>query len=155
MSTLLHLATPVISNDEPCFMLVEEHIQAPNASGFRRYQIITVVRNDELVEWHHDMGPAKKFKNIDMFRIPGGVRDPETQRLYIEHTVGELRDIADTLRSRPQMRASLPRTDLIALYQRYMEQQAELAKRRMVFGNYQTRSLTRNVKEKQSNANSN
>lgn len=155
MSTLLHLATPVISNDEPCFMLVEEHIQAPNASGFRRYQIITVVRNDELVEWHHDMGPAKKFKNIDMFRIPGGVRDEVTKRLYIEHTVGELREIADQLRSRPQMRSQLPRTDLIAMYQRYMEQQAELSKRRMVFGNYHTRSLTRNTKENHASNQSN
>ena len=124
MSNLLHLATPVISLDEPCFLLIEEHMQSPNAKGFHRYQIVTVVRNDELVEWHHDMGDAKRFKNIDQFRIPGGVRDEQTKRLYIEHTVGELQEIADQLRSRPQMSRNIPHTDLIALYARYLDIQA-------------------------------
>ena len=147
MSTLLRLATPAISLDEPAFLLIEEHLQSPGAKGFHRYQVITVVRNDELVEWHHDMGVATKFKNIDQFRIPGGVQDPQTKKLYIEHTVGELREIADMLRTRPQMSRQLPHTDLIAMYQIYMEQQAELARNRMVFGKYHIRSLTRNVKE--------
>ena len=89
-------------------------MQSPGAKGFHRYQIITVVRNDELVEWHHDMGPATKFKGIDQFRIPGGVRDERTRRIYIEHTVGELQDIANQLRTRPQMHTLIPHIDLVA-----------------------------------------
>ena len=112
--SLLTLATPVISLDEPCFLLIEEHMQSPGSKGFHRYQIVTVVRNDELVEWHHDMGPATKFKNIDQFRIPGGVRDERTRRIYIEHTVGELQEIANQLRTRPQMHTLIPHTDLVA-----------------------------------------
>lgn len=143
MSDLLHPATPVISLDEPCFMLVEEYRQSPGSKGFHRYQIITVVRNDKLVDWLHDMGPARKFKNIDQFRIPGGVRDERTKRLYIEHTVGELQDIANVLRTRPQMSASLPRTDLVA--EAIKQAERIRAAQKQIFGAYQTRSLTRNV----------
>ena len=115
MSTpLLHLVASKVSPDEPCFMLIEEHQQSPGAKGFHRYQIVTVVRNAQLIEWRCDMGPATNFLGIDQFRIPGGVRDERTRRLYIEHTVGELQDIANTLRQRPQMHTMIPRTDLVA-----------------------------------------
>ena len=126
MPNLLTLATPVISPDEPAFLLVEEYLQSPGSKGFHRYQIVTVVRNDELVEWRHDMGPARRFKNIDQFRIPGGVRDDRTRRIYIEHTVGELQEIANMLRSRPQMSRSLPRTDLVAEAIKQAERYARL-----------------------------
>mgnify|MGYP001575673000 CR=1 FL=1 len=125
--SLLTLATPVISLDEPCFLLIEEHLQSPGAKGLHRYNIVTVVRNDELVEWHHDMGSAKKFRDVDQFRIPGGVQDPRTKRLYIEHTVGELREIADILRSRPSIAKQLPPTAAFVELQKYLARKEKYA----------------------------
>jgi len=53
------------------------------------------MRGDEPAEYKRDMGLAKKFK-VDQLRILGGAK--ENGRFYIEHTVGELRDIANQRR---------------------------------------------------------
>lgn len=79
--------------------LFEIHEQAPDRKGFRRYQIIRVVRADRETEYRKDLGPAKKFAGIPQIRIPGGVRDEVTGRIDIVETVGRLRDIADSLRA--------------------------------------------------------
>lgn len=84
--------------DEPCLLLSEQHLQAPGSRGWRRYQILHVMRGDKPAEFRRDMGPASKFKHVDPFRIPGGARDADTGRYHVEHTVGELIDIADFLR---------------------------------------------------------
>lgn len=114
MSALL-LGTTVVSPDEPCLGLYELHMQSPNSRGFRRYQIVMVMRGDHPAEARKDLGPAKKFKNVTEFRIPGGVRDEDTGRFYVEHTVGELVDIADQLRSEPARRIQ-PTITLDALH---------------------------------------
>jgi len=64
----------------------------------RRYQVYVVVRNDKLATYRKDMGATKNFKT-DQIRILGGVIDEVTGKLYIEHTVGELRTIAGQLRA--------------------------------------------------------
>ncbi len=90
--------TNYVLDDEPCIGLYEMEEQAPDSKGFHRYQIIHVMRNDELAEYRKDLGLAKKFKH-DSIRIPGGARMKGV--FYIEHTVGELRDIADAVRNKP------------------------------------------------------
>jgi len=73
------------------------NLQSPGSRGFHRYQIIYVMRGNKPAEYRRDMGLAKDFK-ADQLRILGGVKDDVTQRFYIEHTVGELREIADQRR---------------------------------------------------------
>lgn len=94
----LALATTHVSNDEPCLYLNEVHLQSPGSRGWRRYQVLIVMRGDRPAEFRTDMGPAERFKDVQPFRIPGGAVDEQTGRFHIEHTVGELVDLANYLR---------------------------------------------------------
>ena len=89
--------TQWITEDEPCMGLYEMNLQSPHSRGFHRYQIIYVMRGDKPAEYRKDMGLAKNFK-ADQLRVLGGVKDDMTGKFYIEHTVGELRYIADQRR---------------------------------------------------------
>ncbi len=91
------LGTNYVLNDEPCYGLYELNYQSPGSKGFHRYQIIQVLRGDRILEYRKDLGKAKKFKGVDQFRIPGGVKTPEGN-VKIVHKVGELIDIAQELR---------------------------------------------------------
>ncbi len=95
MAQLLY-GTTWIGEDEPCMGLFEINLQSPGSRGFHRYQILKVIRNDEVVEYREDMGLAKKWKGKDQLRILGGVK--ENGKFYIEETVGRLRLMADQLR---------------------------------------------------------
>lgn len=77
--------------------LYEMNLQSPDSSGFHRYQIIYVMRGDKPTEYRRDMGLAKNFK-ANQLRVLGGVKDDITGVFHIEHTVGELRGIADQRR---------------------------------------------------------
>lgn len=76
------------------------NLQSPGSRGFHRYQIIQVMRGDKPTEMRRDMGSAKSFK-ANQFRIPGGAKDEVSGRFWIEHTVGELIDIAEYMRAHP------------------------------------------------------
>jgi hypothetical protein len=79
--------TDTVSPDEKAFRLSELVLMAPEYSGFRRYQVIIVNRNDALAEYRLDLGPAADFTA------------PEFQVLALwEHTVAELQDIAEQQR---------------------------------------------------------
>jgi hypothetical protein len=90
--------TQYVLLDEPCLGLYEMNLQSPGSRGFHRYQIIYVMRDAKPVEMRRDMGKAKSFK-ANQLRIPGGAKDEESGKFYIEHTVGELVDIANQLRT--------------------------------------------------------
>ena len=90
------VGTHYVIKDEPCMGLYEINEQSPGNKGFHRYQILQVVRNDKPAEYRKDLGSAKLYKGVDQLRIPGGASDGK--KFYIEHTVGELMDIADYLR---------------------------------------------------------
>lgn len=92
--------TNVVTEDEPCLGLAELIRQSPGNKGFHRYQIIHVMRGDKVVEYQKDMGAAEDFANYDSFNIPGGAYD-EHGKLWIEHNVGELVQIAEQLRGNP------------------------------------------------------
>lgn len=116
MGTIM-LGTNAVKMDEPCFSLKEIIEQSPGSRGFRRYQVIKVVRADSLAEFRRDLGPATRFKASE-FAIPGGVYNPETGRAEIVETVGRLVDIADYLRSDAYDRPPTPQPyDLIKGYQ--------------------------------------
>lgn len=88
----LFVGTTYVLDDEPCFGLFELNFE------HRRHRIFQVIRGDNIAEYREDMGAAGEFKGIAQQRIMGGVVDGN--KIYIEHTVGELRDIANAMRIR-------------------------------------------------------
>lgn len=87
----LALATTYLLGDEKAYSLQEVHLQSPGSRGFHRYRIIIVNRNGSLAEFREDMGLASNYKGIRQFNIPSfGTW---------EHSVSELLEIANTLRT--------------------------------------------------------
>lgn len=78
-----------IFGNEKAISLFEVHEQSPGSKGFHRYQIIRVPRNGVVCEWRKDMGLAKNYRGINQLRIPS----------FMEHTVDELKAIADQIRT--------------------------------------------------------
>jgi len=95
---MIEIGTSYILEDEPCFCLTEDDLVINRKR--KRYRSYTVVRDNKLATFRQDLGDSKKFKT-DPIRIMGGVKDPDTHKLYIEETVGSLLDIALEIRARP------------------------------------------------------
>lgn len=89
-------ATAYVLGDEKALVLYEENRMSPMGSR-RRYEVIWVVRDDKPAEYRHDMG---KVTNVDLVRIPS----------YMEHTVSELREMANQLKLKP-----VDKLDLVGL----------------------------------------
>jgi len=84
---------------EPCFELAEVNLTTTTAgAGIRRVQVLRVVRDDQPVTFHRDMGPAKDFKTEE-FAIPGAV-SLGNGRYDVLETVERLVSFADDFRSR-------------------------------------------------------
>ena len=114
-------ATLEISYDELAYSL-SELIQPSPLGAPRRFQIILVIRDNDLAEYRLDLGPSSAFTAPE-FRIPGGIVDEITGRGEILHTVGELKDIAIEMRERGV--PTLPRRDI---WQEFYDQQEEKEK---------------------------
>ena len=128
----LFLPPPAVLPDEPCYWLSEENLQSHGSRGWRRYQRIKVIRNDLVVEYRRDLGPARRFK-ADQFQMPGGVRDTATGRIEIFYSVAELQEAADQLRDRKPLRERPPLA-LWEYYQRQQEQKPIVARKQSQFG---------------------
>ena len=89
--------TTYVLDHEPCFGLMETIRQSPDSSGFHRYQIIKVIRDDKVVEFEQDLGLSSEIR-ADPFLIPGGIK--EGNKGEILHNVGELRKIAEQLKGK-------------------------------------------------------
>ena len=98
--------THYVTEDEPCLGLREEIRTAPNGKK-HRYQTVWVVRNDKPAEYRRDMGLAEKF-NSDLFWVIGGVIG---DKIYIEETVGSLREHAEDMRRNPFDKHELTQLD--------------------------------------------
>uniref|UniRef100_A0A6M3LM19 Uncharacterized protein n=1 Tax=viral metagenome TaxID=1070528 RepID=A0A6M3LM19_9ZZZZ len=85
----LAVITNTVTGDELAYTYMELHQQSPNSRGIRRYRIIGVNRDGRIAEYREDMGLAKKYKGVKELHIPA----------LWEHTVDELRDLADDLRN--------------------------------------------------------
>ena len=116
-----------VQRDEPAFALVEVNLQPPDSSGWRRYQIIYVIRNDRLAEYREDLGPRANF-TAEAFRIPGGVWDADTRRIEIVHSVAELKDIAENVRLGPIVAPEIQPRDIIGEHDLLQEQKRQLMK---------------------------
>jgi len=91
--------TDYVRGGEYAINLSEENRIAPreNEKGtdWYRFEIILLYRNNHLYEYNRRLGLAKDFK-ADQFRIMGGVVDGK--KVYQEHTINELREMADDMR---------------------------------------------------------
>lgn len=126
-----------VMDDEPCYWLTEQHLQSPGSKGFRRYQIAWVMRGDKLHEFTTDLGPASKFKGVEQFNVQGGGTDVDTGRIWIEHTVAELREIADVHRNGLMGKApTYEPIDYRALLTDQMDRKRRERKRQSTFGPY-------------------
>lgn len=133
-SQRLEIPALFVRSDEPCYCLAEENLQAPGSRGVRRYQILTVVRDDRLATARVDLGPAANFTAPE-FRCPGGVTDERTGKIHILHRVGELQDIADRHRAgflRPPEEVVV--SDLIGEYHDLMDRRRKARANQSLFG---------------------
>ncbi|KKL26403.1 hypothetical protein LCGC14_2395630 [marine sediment metagenome] len=80
-------ATDFVLGDEKAVYLYEMNLLSPLGQR-RRYEIIWVVRDDKKTEYRRDLGKVTEDAQI---RLPS----------YMEHTVKELREMANQLRSVP------------------------------------------------------
>ena len=87
------LVANAVSENERAYSLQEFHEQSPDFSGFHRYRVIMVNRGDRLAEYREDLGSVTKWRGVRCFNVPS----------LFEHTVAELLDIADYLRSRTEI----------------------------------------------------
>ena len=111
MARILY-GTTWVQEDEPCIHLVETNRQSPGSRGFHRYQEITVYRGGKFYVYSEDLGLAKKYKGVPLLNIPGGV--VEGRMVFIEETVGRLREIALQLRDEKyDVKAMLRQDDFI------------------------------------------
>jgi len=123
--------TRVVTEDEPCYLLAELNLLNASKMVRHRYQVLKVVRNDSLVTAYVDLGPAHLHK-ADQVTIPGGYVG-DNGKGYVFSTVGELREIADSLRSAPVRREIEP-ADLLGAYRNLIEERTRFATRRTTFG---------------------
>ena len=122
--------TRYVTEDEPCYLLAELILLNARNMARHRYQMLKVVRGDALVTAYVDLGPAARYK-ADEVTIPGGYVG-ENGKGYVFSTVGELREIADRLRSDPPRREMEP-TDLQGSYMEYLDQMERFRTRQSSF----------------------
>ena len=123
-------ATLEISYDELAYSL-SELIQPSPLGAPRRFQIILVIRDNDLAEYRIDLGPSSNFTAPE-FRIPGGIVDEITGRGEILHTVGELKDIAIEMRERGV--PTLPRRNIWQEFYDLQEEKEKSAIGYTIFG---------------------
>ena len=98
---MLIKATTYVRGDEPALALSEVTRDAPKDDGTIgsfRFQIIRVWRDDSLWEYTERLGKAGK-RRYDPILIVGGFHYGD--KVYIEHTVNELKELADDMRAHP------------------------------------------------------
>ena len=98
MAAIIELATTDIWSHEPCWYLAEFNRPAPDSKGVRRYQVITVIRNDRRVKLNRDIGNARLFG--EEFQLICGVPDGKGggEALY---TVEEALQLARDMNNMP------------------------------------------------------
>lgn len=62
--------TLAIHEDEPAWSLREINLVRPPHFQWRRYQIITVVRDDVLTEWWDDLGAVEDYPHAQQLEMP-------------------------------------------------------------------------------------
>ena len=130
-----HVEWPVayeVYPEEKALLLIERNENQPDYKGFRRYQSIFVVRNDELAKYMEDMGPAEVFAAPEL-QVPGG--DPGKPLGEWLETVAALKDYADDFRVWLTERVFERQVaDLEAGYHDQIDEHNRIARRQSQFG---------------------
>ena len=98
MSAIVELASNEIWSHEPCWYIGEFNRAARDSKTVRRYQTITVIRNDRRVKLERDLGDARLFG--EEFQLICGVPDGKGggEALY---NVGEALQMAKDMNNMP------------------------------------------------------
>ena len=131
MAALVELATTEIWSHEPCWYLSEMNRQAPDSSGFRRYQTITVIRNDRRLKLERDIGDAKLFG--EQFQLICGVPDGKGggEALY---TVEEALQMAQDMNLKPPPKTEIKPRDWNKVFWDNVEDRNKWKKGQSIFG---------------------
>jgi hypothetical protein len=129
--SMMEVTTTSVFADEPCFWLAEFNLPSRSGKTKSRYQLLKIVRNDRLVTAYIYLGPARKFNN-DGFNMLGGIMKPNG-RGHAVHTVGELQEGAEELRSRDADHSIEP-PDLKQAFQNMNEEKGRQRKHISTFG---------------------
>jgi hypothetical protein len=131
---VLARVTEAIRGNEPCMELAEINRVIPVAgAGLHRFQIVRVVRDDEVWEWTRDMGKASNYKT-EQFIFPGHVPLGNGHFEVLE-TVERLQAAANEYRARfnkPTPRKEAP-INFKALYEEYATRRRDSRKGRVRF----------------------
>lgn len=92
------IGTQWVSEDDPCIEAYEQDVMAPDNSGFHRYEVYRVMRNDRIAEYRQDKGSSDNFRGIEPVVILGGLVYPDG-KMEIFETVGRMRDMIDQYRN--------------------------------------------------------
>jgi len=117
-------AATAINEDELVWSLAELNHLAPDSKSMRRYQQIIVLRDNRPAEWWDDMGLSSDYTKGE-FRVHS----------FWYETVGQVRDIADYLRSQTEdWRDKIIGADLVDEYKVEQEKRKLLALGHSTFG---------------------
>lgn len=122
--------TRAVLDDEPCFYLMEANLPSKSGRSMSRFQVLRIVRDDQLVTAYVYLGPASSFQ-ADQFQMIGGVIEDGRGRAV--HTVGELREGAEELRNQTPRREQEP-SDLPTAFQNYVEEKKRREEHLSTFG---------------------
>lgn len=126
--TALKPVTLWVHKDEPAWSIREVNLVRPPDYQWHRWQIVVVVRNDELAEYWTDLG----------LRHPGDAPPCEIPSLG-EHTVAEVMDLAEHYRLqdvyfKQRLREQAAASTLIPDYLNQLEERWKIINNQSVFG---------------------
>ena len=136
MPYYLPVTTALVSTDEKGYLLTENWREVP-MRGKHRIQRIWVARADRLAVFETAMGPWEP--DAMPFQILSGIDDDPP--LHWAYKVGELREIADNLRTNPndpKERPAKTAAEFTKVLFENIEERAALRKHRTTSGRYIT-----------------
>ena len=131
MVSRIELTQAEIMGNERCYYLAEFNRNAHDYSGSRRYQTITVIRNDRKMKFERDMGDARLFG--EEFQLSCGVPNGKGggEALY---TVDEALRMAQDMNLKPPPKTERKPKDLKKMYWDNIEERNKWKRGTSVFG---------------------
>jgi hypothetical protein len=131
MVSRIELTQAEISGNERCYYLAEFNRNAHDYSGSRRYQTITVIRNDRKMKFERDLGDARLFG--EQFQLICGVPNSKGggEALY---TVDEALRMAETMNLMPPSKPNRKPKDWNKIYWDNLEEKQKWKRGVSVFG---------------------
>lgn len=107
---IVNASNTVLRMDEPAYQIHEYRDKSEDSLFWKRWQMVCIVRDDELVGYVEDLG-WEGMTRVRRISYLGGFINPKTGRGDTTYTVAELKDIADHMRAQPDTADQIPRRD--------------------------------------------